>query len=68
MFTDVLAIKDNSIYYIPDFVKRTDEVLGETIKLELPEITIKDLQLSNDFLYIYDGNNLHTFTLTILKK
>ncbi len=65
---NVLAIKDNSIYYIPDFVKRTDEVLGETIKLELPEITIKDLQLSNDFLYIYDGNNLHTFTLTLPKK
>ena len=65
---NIIAVKENSLYYIPDFAKHRDEILREPIKLELPEITIKDLELSNDFLYIYDGKNLHTFTLTLPKK
>src|SRR5690554_1423979 len=65
---NLVALKENSLYYIPDFAKRNEESLRETVKLELPEMTIKDLQLSNDFLYIYDGKNLHTFTLTLPKK
>lgn len=32
------------------------------IKLPISENTIKDLQLTRDFLYIYDGNKLHTFS------
>ena len=31
------------------------------------DLTIKDLQLTQEFLYIYDGNFLHTFTLTTPK-
>ncbi len=65
---NVIALKDNSLYYMPDFAKRNDEISRETKKLELPEMEIKDLQLSNDFLYIYDGKKLHTFTLTLPKK
>lgn len=38
------------------------------VKLELPKeqakITLKDLQLSHDFLYIYDGEFVYTFKLT----
>ncbi len=62
---NLVALKENSLYYIPDFVKRNDAISHQTVKLSLPEITIKDLQLTNDFLYIYDGKNLHTFKLTI---
>jgi len=65
---NLVALKENSLYYIPDFAKRNDEEFRETVKLELPEMPIKDLQLTNDFLYIYDGKNLHTFTLTLPKK
>ena len=65
---NLVALIDNSLYYIPDFAKRNEDSPKETVKLELPEMTIKDLQLTNDFLYIYDGKNLHTFTLTIPKK
>lgn len=65
---NLVALKENSLYYIPDFAKRNEEIPQETIKLELPEMTVKDLQLTNDFLYIYDGKNLHTFTLTLPKK
>ena len=65
---NLIALKENNLYYLPDFAKRNDEVLQETVKLELPEMEIKDLQLTNDFLYIYDGKYLHTFSLTIPKK
>lgn len=65
---NLVALKDQSIYYLPDFVLHNDTFSHETIKLPMPEITIKDLQLTNDFLYIYDGENLHTFIITIPKK
>lgn len=32
-------------------------------KIALPEITIKQLHLTQDFLYIYDGKLLHTFSV-----
>lgn len=62
---NLIALKENSLYYIPDFAKRNEAISHETVKLSFPEITIKDLQLTNDFLYIYDGENLHTFKLTL---
>ncbi len=62
---NLVALKENSLYYIPDFAKRNNAVSHETVKLSFPEITIKDLQLTNDFLYIYDGKILHTFKLTL---
>jgi len=33
------------------------------IKLPISENTVKDLQLTRDFLYIYDGNKLHSFSI-----
>ena len=65
---NLIALKENALYYIPDFAKRNEAVSRKIVKLSLPEITIKDLQLTNDFLYIYDGENLHTFKLTIPTK
>ena len=65
---NLVALKENSLYYIPDFAKRNDAISHETVKLSFPEIKIKDLQLTNDFLYIYDGEILHTFKLTIPTK
>ena len=65
---NLVALKGDSLYYIPDFAKRNNEIFQDEVQLELPEMPIKDLQLSNDILYIYDGNNLHAFTLTYPKK
>ncbi|PQB05053.1 hypothetical protein [Aureitalea marina] len=36
----------------------------ELIQLEVPEIRLKDLQLTQEFLYIYDGDTIYRFTLT----
>lgn len=65
---NLVALKENSLYFIPDFAQKNKETPKETVKLKLPEFTIKDLQLTNDFLYIYDGKNLHTFKLIIPKE
>lgn len=65
---NLVALKENELYYISDFARRNEAISHETVKLQLTEITIKDLQLTNDFLYIYDGEILHTFTLTAPKN
>ncbi len=65
---NLVTLKENSLYYLPDFARRNDAISHETVKLSLTEITIKDLQLTNDFLYIYDGEILHTFKLTLPTK
>lgn len=54
---NLIALKDNELYYI-------DKETQEITKIKSPEINIKDLQLTQDFLYIYDENQVHTFTLT----
>lgn len=57
----LLGLKENSIYQIqPESVKE--------LRLDLVEKPIKDLQLTQEFLYIYDGKTLYSFTLTQPKK
>lgn len=65
---NLIVQKENTLYYIKDFAKHKTKTTEEPLLLEIPEMTIKDLQLTEDFLYIYDGKNLHTFTLTLPKK
>ena len=62
---NLIALKKNTLYYLPDFARKNPTAAHETVRLQLPELTMKDLQLTNDFLYIYDGENLHTFKLTL---
>lgn len=62
---NLIALKKNTLYYLPDFARKDPTAAHETVRLQLPELTMKDLQLTNDFLYIYDGENLHTFKLTL---
>lgn len=57
---NLIALKDNQLYYI-------DKKTREITKLNSPEITIKDLQLTQDYLYIYDENQVQKFTLTLPK-
>lgn len=65
---NVVALKDNALYFLRDFARRENEIVYEAVALNLPELVIKDLQLTNDFLYIYDGEILHTFKLTLPKN
>lgn len=65
---NIVAQKDSSLYYLSDFARRDNTIDHKAVPLELPEIVIKDLQLTHDLLYIYDGENLHTYTLTLPKN
>ncbi len=58
---DVVILRDNQLFKISD--KNT-----EVIPFFNPEISIKDLQLTQDFLYIYDGEKLHIFAINKPKK
>ncbi len=64
----VMGVKENSLYYLAKISEGKTKKLPEAIKIPLPEITIKDLHLTQEFLYIYDGKNIHTLKLTEPKK
>jgi len=57
----IVGLKENKLYLIKD---------EAIIPLETTfiENSIKDLQLTQEFLYIYDGENLSSFTLTQPKQ
>ena len=54
---NIIVKRDNSLYYI-------NMETQETIKINSPEISIKDLQHKQEFLYIYDENQVSKFKLT----
>lgn len=68
----LLLVRENVLFQLSESKIRKnknaskEELHIETIKT--PEISIQDLQLTRDFLYIYDGKNLHTFTINQPKK
>jgi len=64
----VMGLKDNALYYLAEISEGKTNKYAEAVKIPLPEITIKDLHLTQEFLYIYDGQNIHTLKLTEPKK
>lgn len=57
----ILVLSDNQLFKINAETKSLEPYFS-------PEITIKDLQLRQDFLYLYNGKNLHTFAVNQPKK
>jgi len=57
----LLVKKDTTLLLFTDTLK-------ESQTIHISEIAIKDLYLREDFLYIYDGEFIHQFTLTNQKK
>ncbi len=53
----ILIMRNDSIYLLI-------ENLSIEKAIKTPELTIKDLYLSDDFLYIYDGEMIHKLKLT----
>jgi hypothetical protein len=58
---NLIGLKDNELFFII-------EKSINPLKVPISENPIKDLQLTKDFLYIYDGNKLHTFSITQPKQ
>jgi hypothetical protein len=63
----LIALKNNELYYLAVLDKDAGLLLNP-LKLPVPENNVKDLQLTQEFLYIYDGLNIHSFTLTQPKQ
>lgn len=53
----LILATENQLYYL-------NREQPELVKLEVPEMNWKDLQLTQEFLYIYDGDTIYQFTLT----
>lgn len=53
----ILILKEDTLLLL-------SENLSVETAIKTPELTIKDLYLSDDFLYIYDGEIIHTLKLT----
>jgi len=65
---NVVAVQGDALFYIPSSEGEGLENAVTPLNLNITEITIKDLQGTQDFLYIYDGNSVHTFSLTKPKQ
>jgi len=63
----IIAVKNNELIYDSGSILETDLLLSP-VKLPISENNIKDLQLTQEFLYIYNGISIHTFTLTKPKQ
>lgn len=57
----VIGLKGNELFFI-------SENSIKPIKIPVYENPIKELQLTKDFLYIYDGKKLHEFSITQPKQ
>jgi hypothetical protein len=57
----LILLRDNTLFKI-------SENSSEILPYFTPKISIQDLQLTQDFLYIYDGKKLHTFAIKQPKK
>jgi hypothetical protein len=57
----IIVLKENILYEI-------SEGSATISAIKTSQISIQDLQLSQDFLYIYDRKNIHTFALQKPKK
>lgn len=59
---DVWVVKNNTVFSYTEPGLNSPTKPSKVKKISLPEITVKQLHLTQDFLYIYDGKLLHQFT------
>ncbi len=64
----IIGVNKNELFLFPDTSENSFEGSFKPLNLPIFENTVKDLQLTKDFLYIYDGNKIHTFSITQPKQ
>jgi hypothetical protein len=64
----IIALKENKLFLLDYDSLNTGKPIIRPINVGIPENNIKDLYLTEDFMYIYDGKNLHTFSTKLSKK
>ncbi|HIB49314.1 MAG TPA: hypothetical protein EYN07_13755 [Flavobacteriaceae bacterium] len=65
---NVWLVKGNEVFTLAEPGLHSPKKPSEEKKVPLPEITVKQLHLTQDFLYIYDGKTLHQFANNPPKK
>ncbi len=65
---NIVAAQGDALVYLAISSENPAENTVVPLNTKDVEITIRDLQLTQDFLYIYDGNLVHTFSLTQSKQ
>ncbi len=65
---NIVALKKNELFLIVNDPINSENQTVKPINITIPENNIKDLYLTKDFLYIYDGKNLHTFSYKSSKQ
>jgi hypothetical protein len=65
---NVYALKEQTLYFVSKLSEDEPVAAFQKITLPLQEKQVQGLYLTQDFLYLYDGNHLHTLTLTPPKK
>jgi len=65
---NVWLVDGTELYFIAEPGLHSLQQPSTVKKIPLPEITIKQLHLTQDFLYIYDGKSLHLFSVKQPKK
>lgn len=65
---NLVAVKDNQLYYYKDFARHKSKTSEGPVHLEIPETEIRNVQLLDEVLYIYDGKQLYTYKLNLPKK
>jgi hypothetical protein len=59
---NIIVLKENKLFLFLNDPLDSENQTIKPINITIPENKIKDLYLTEDFLYIYDGKNLHTFS------
>lgn len=65
---NIIALKENGLFLVINDPINIENRTIMPINLTISENNIKDLYLTEDFLYIYDGKNLQTFSYKLSKK
>jgi hypothetical protein len=65
---NIIALKENELFLVVNDPINLENRTIMPINLTISENKIKDLYLTEDFLYIYDGKNLQTFSYKLSKK
>jgi len=59
---NTVALKENELFLVVNDPLNSENLTVKPINITISENNIKDLYLTEDFLYIYDGKNLYTFS------
>jgi hypothetical protein len=65
---NTIALKANEIFLVVNDPLNSENLSVKPIHITPSENNIKDLYLTEDFLYLYDGKKLHTFSHKLSKK